>query len=105
LSLANTLYIQLELGAQVQDKMQFVRRIDPPTSAAAQLQGVMRQRYELSHMSTHYRNKFTAICDQLFPELVQVFHDLNLPTALAFRLDIVSFSKGASATRSPETQQ
>ena len=85
LSLANALYIQLELGAQVQDKMQLVRRIVPPTSAAAQLQGVMRHRYELSHMSTQYRNKLTAICDQLFPELVQVFHDPNLSTALAFR--------------------
>ena len=85
LSLANTLYTQLELGAQVRDKMQLVRRIVPPTSAAAQLQGVMRHRYELSHMSTQYRNKLTAICDQLFPELVQVFHDPNLPTALAFR--------------------
>ncbi|GCE02695.1 IS110 family transposase [Dictyobacter aurantiacus] len=85
LSLANALYTQLELGAQVQDKMQLVRRIEPPTSAAAQLQGVMRHRYELGHMSTQYRNKLTAICDQLFPELVQVFRDPNLPTALAFR--------------------
>jgi transposase len=85
LALANRLYTQLELGAQVQDKMQLVRRIVPPTSAAAQLQGIMRHRYELSHMSTQYRNKLTAICDQLFPELVQVFHDPNLPTALAFR--------------------
>ena len=85
LSLANVLYTQLELGAQVQDKRQLVRRIVPPSSAAAQLQGVMRHRYELSHMSTQYRNKLTAICDQLFPELVQVFHDPNRPTALAFR--------------------
>jgi hypothetical protein len=46
LSLANTLYTQLELGAQVRDKMQLVRRIVPPTSAAAQLQGVMRHRYD-----------------------------------------------------------
>jgi len=85
LALANTLYTQLELGAQVMDKMQLVRRIAPPTRAAAQLQSVMRHRYELSHMSTQYRNKLTAICDELFPELVQVFHDPNLSTALAFR--------------------
>ncbi len=39
----------------------------------------------LRHMSTQYRNKLTAICDQLFPELVQVFHDPNLPTALTMR--------------------
>lgn len=85
LRLANTLYTQLALGAQVADKMQLVRRAVPPTQAAAQLQGVMRHRYELSHAATHYRNKLTAICDELFPELVQVFHDPNLPTALLFR--------------------
>lgn len=61
LSLANALYTQLELGAQVGDKMQLVRRIAPPTSAAAQLQGVMRHRYKLSHMSTQYRNKLYEI--------------------------------------------
>jgi transposase len=85
LGLANTLYTQLELGAQVTDTMQLVRRIVSPIKAAAQLQGIMRHRYELSHMSTQYRNKLTAICDELFPELTQVFHDPNLPTALAFR--------------------
>jgi transposase len=46
LGLANTLYTQLELGAQVRDKMQLVRRIVPPTSAASQLQSVMRHRYD-----------------------------------------------------------
>lgn len=85
LSLANTLYTQLELGAQVRDKMQLVRRVVPPTKEAAQLQSVMRHRYELGHMSTQYRNKLTAICDELFPELVKIFRDPNLPTALAFR--------------------
>jgi len=85
LGLANTLYTQLALGAQVADKMQLVRRAVPPTKAAAQLQGVMRHRYELSHTATQYRNKLTAICDELFPELVQVFHDPNLLTALLLR--------------------
>jgi transposase len=85
LGLANTLYTQLALGAQMADKMQLVRRTVPPTPAAAQLQSLMQHRYELSHTSTQYRNKLTAICDELFPELVQVFHDPNLPTALHFR--------------------
>jgi transposase len=85
LGLANTLYTQLALGAQVADKMQLVRRALSPTKAAAQLQGVMRHRYELSHAATHYRHKLTAISDELFPELVQVFRDPNLPTALLLR--------------------
>jgi transposase len=85
LGLANTLYTQLALGAQVADKMQLVRRAVPPTKAAAQLRSLMQHRYELSHISTQYRNKLTSICDELFPELVQVFRDPNLPTALHFR--------------------
>ena len=85
LGLANRLYTQLELGAQVEDKMQLVRRTAPPTPAAAQLRGFMQHRYELSQQCTQLRNKLTAICDELFPEFTQVFHDPNREVALAFR--------------------
>lgn len=57
--------------------MQIVRQAVSPTKAAAQLQSLIQHRYELSHASTQYRNKLTAICDELFPELVQVFRDPN----------------------------
>ncbi len=85
LSLANQLYTQLELGAQVTDKLQVVRRTVPPSEAAAQLKGLMRHRYELMNESTQRRNKLTAICDELFPELTKVLKDPNLATALALR--------------------
>lgn len=85
LGLANRLYIQLELGAQVEEKMQLVRRAVQPTQAAMQLRGFMQHRYELSHQRTRLRNKLTAICDELFPEFTQIFHDPNLEVALAFR--------------------
>jgi transposase len=85
LGLANRLYTQLELGAQVADKMQLVRRTAPPTPAAAQLRSFMQHRYELSHQSTQLRNKLTAICDEIFPELTQIFRDPNREVALAFR--------------------
>ena len=85
LGLANRLYTQLELGAQVADKMQLVRRTAPPTPASAQLRGFMQHRYELSQQSTQLRNKLTAICDEIFPELTQIFHDPNREVALAFR--------------------
>ena len=85
LRLANLLYTQLELGAQVEDKMQLVRRAVAPTGAAAQLRGLIRHRYELSHHGTQLKNKLTAICDEIFPEFTQVFHDPNRPTALSFR--------------------
>ncbi len=85
LSLANRLYSQLELGAQVQDKMQLVRQALPATKAASQLKGLIQHRYELSHQSTQLKNKLTAICDELFPEFTQVFRDPNRQGALAFR--------------------
>ena len=85
LSLANRLYTQLDLGAQVEDKMQLVRRALPPTKAASQLKGLIQHRYELSHQCTQLRNKLTAICDELFPELVQIFRDPNREVALAYR--------------------
>ena len=44
LNLANTLYSQLELGIQVADKMQLVRRAVPPTKSAAQLKGLIQHR-------------------------------------------------------------
>src|SRR6266702_5910642 len=85
LGLANTLYNQLQLSIQVADKTHLVRRAEPPTAAAAQLKGLIRHRYELVRESTQRKNKLTAICDELFPEFVQILHDPNLPTALALR--------------------
>jgi transposase len=85
LGLANTLYTQLALGAQVADKMQLVRHAIPPTKAASQLRGLIQHRYELSHEKTQRRNKLTAICDELFPEFTQVFKDPNGETALCYR--------------------
>jgi transposase len=101
LILANTLYSQLELGAQVADKTQLIRRAVPPTPAAAQLRGLIRHRAELVRETTQRKNKLTAICDELFPEFTAILHDPNLPTALAFRetfptphaLALASFSK------------
>ena len=34
----------------------------------------MQHRYELSQQCTQLRNKLTAICDEIFPELTQIFH-------------------------------
>jgi transposase len=85
LGLANTLYTQLALGAQVAEKTQLVRLAVPPTKAAAQLKGLIQHRYELSHECTQRRNKLTSICDELFPEFTRIFRDPNLPSALAFR--------------------
>src|SRR5215471_10355790 len=85
LNLANTLYNQLALGIQVSDKTQLVRQAVPPTPAAAQLKGLIRHRYELVREATQRKNKLTAICDELFPELVRVVKDPNALVALTLR--------------------
>ncbi|MBO0793690.1 MAG: IS110 family transposase [Ktedonobacteraceae bacterium] len=85
LGLANHLYNQLALGVQVENKLQVIRRAVPPSEAAAQLKGLMRHRYELANESTQRKNKLTAICDELFPELTQVLKNPNSPTALDLR--------------------
>jgi transposase len=85
LMLANHLYSQLELGVQVPNKVQVVHRVAPPTPAAAQLKGLIRHHYELVRETTRRKNKLTAICDELFPELTQVIKDPNGHVALALR--------------------
>lgn len=85
LTLANQLYSQLELGVQVPNKLQLVRRVAPPTEAAAQLKGLIRHRYELTRESTQRRNKLTAICDEIFPEFTRILKDPNAQVALALR--------------------
>lgn len=85
LGLANQLYNQLEKGIQVGDPLQAVRRLVPPTDAAASLRGMVRHHYELVAESTQRKNKLTSICDELFPEFTRLLRNPNLPTALALR--------------------
>jgi transposase len=85
LNLANSLYSQLELGVQMADRLQLVRRALPPSEAASQLRGLIRHRYELIQESTQRKNKLRALSDELFPELTLICKDPNLPTALAIR--------------------
>ncbi len=57
----------------------------------------MRHRYELVSEATQRKNKLTSICDELFPELTQVFKNPNLPTALDLREQFSTPSAVASA--------
>src|SRR5690348_202587 len=62
LGLANQLYNQLEKGVQVDDPLQAVRQLAPPTAAAAQLRGMVHHHAELVAESTQRKNKLTSIC-------------------------------------------
>jgi transposase len=85
LRLANSLYAQLALGFQPSEKSQLIRQLAPATDAALQLQHYIQRRYEVVQSSTRTKNKLTAICDEIFPELTQVFKDPNGATALEIR--------------------
>lgn len=85
LGLANLLFNQLEKGVQVGDPLQAIRRLAPPTPAAAQLRSMVQHRQELIGESTRRTNKLTAICDEVFPELTRILKNPNLPTALMLR--------------------
>jgi Transposase IS116/IS110/IS902 family len=85
LGLANHLYNALEKGVQTADPLQAVRRLVPPTEAALQLQGMIHHRQELVAEQTQRQNKLTAICDEVFPELTQIYKNPNLPSAPALR--------------------
>lgn len=98
LGLANQLYNQLEKGIQVGDPLQAVRRLVPPSEAAACLRGMVRHHYELVAESTQRKNKLTAICDELFPEFTRLLHNPNLPTALALRSHFPTPADLATAT-------
>ena len=98
LNLANMLYNQLEKGIQVGDPLQAVRQLLPPTEAAAQLRGLVQHHAELVQESTQRKNKLTAICDELFPELTRLLRNPNLPTALALRSRFPTPTDLAAAT-------
>jgi len=83
--LANQLYNQLELHAQVADKKQVVRLALPSSGVARELRGLVGHRAELVREATQRKNKLTSICDQLFPEFTEVFKNPNRETALAIR--------------------
>jgi transposase len=69
----------------VGDPLQAVRRLAPPTEAAAQIRGMVHHRYELIAESTQRKNKLTAICDEVFPEFTVILKDPNGSTALSTR--------------------
>lgn len=84
-ALAVRLYTQIALAAPVVNEKDRVSRLVPPTPIAVKLGGLARHHYEVIKETTRRKNKLTAICDVLFPELTQIYKNPNLPSALALR--------------------
>jgi hypothetical protein len=56
-----------------------------PNETAKLLRGLVQHRQELVRETTRRKNKLTAIADEIFPELTQVYIDPNSPSALRLR--------------------
>lgn len=84
-ALAVLLYNQIERRILVADKRQIARRLVMPSETARLLRGLVQHRYELVHETVRRKNKLTAIADELFPELTQVYRDPNGASALQLR--------------------
>ena len=98
LSLAIHLYDQLEGKAHVINKKDLVRRMLPPTGAAAKLKGIMNHRQDLMSECTQRKNKLTAISDELFPEFTTIFTNPNGETALRYREEFPTPNAFATAS-------
>ena len=83
-AMAVLLYNQVELRVPLVDETERVHPIIL-ASKSASLRGLAQHRYELSHEVTRRKNKLKAICDELFPELTQVYKDPNTDSALNLR--------------------
>lgn len=85
LSLANHLYCQVVLGVQVDEPSARVHRVSQASPVAQRLRGLVHHRERLMREAVRRRNRLTAICDQLFPELCLVIKDVNCTSALLLR--------------------
>ncbi len=84
-ALAVLLYNQLERGILVAEKYQQARLLIAPSGSTQLLRGLVQHRSELVRERTRRKNKLVAICDELFPELAQVYLNPNNESALALR--------------------
>lgn len=92
------LYTQVGLAAPMIDETRRIYPVLPPSETAIKLRGLIQHRYELQREAVRRKNKLTAIADELFPELTQIFKDPNSPTALNLRTKFPTAAAIATAT-------
>ena len=84
-ALAALLYNQVGLHVINVDEKTRIAPLVAPGDTARQLRGLVQHRSELVHESTQRKNKLTALCDELFPEMTSIYADPNSPSALTMR--------------------
>ena len=83
--LAVLLYNQLERGVLATDKSEIAHHLSPPSESARLLHGLVQHRSEMIRARTAHKLKLIAICDEVFPELKNIYTDPISPSALALR--------------------
>lgn len=86
LSLAYRGFLQVGHKVLPENPKERLEQAVPPAPDILLLRPLARHRYEISQEITRRKQQLVAICDELFPELTQVFKDPNLPGARAIRL-------------------
>ena len=84
-SLVLLLHNQVGLRCAAIDEVNRVRRVDPPSPVAQRLRPLVQARFELTHEIVSMENRLTAIADEIFPELSELFVDPNAPSLLPIR--------------------
>lgn len=84
-ALATLLYNEVELHAPVVDEKLRIRPLVTPHPLARRMRGLVHHRDELARERTQRKNKLTAIGDELFPELPQIYKDPWSESVLALR--------------------
>ncbi len=84
-ALSVLLYNQVAMNIPVSDKTQRIARLATQSTVVRKLRGLVRHRYELVRECVQRKNKLTAICDEVFPELTQIYKNPNSDSALQLR--------------------
>lgn len=77
--LASALYNQVERGVFPHDESELARLLLAPDETVNRMRPLVQHREELVREETRAKNKLTAICDEILPELSSLYEDVNCP--------------------------
>jgi transposase len=84
-SLALMLHNQAGLGVSVLDEADRIHTVVAPSQEARALRPLVTHRYELTQATTRSENRLISIMDEVFPELADLWKDVNSISMLHLR--------------------
>ncbi len=97
-ALAVRLYNQVVLHIPITDESERIMPLRPPIPVAAQCRTLVGRRIDVMHALNRCGNRLTSICDQLFPELTEIYAAPNGASALNLRERFPTTQAVAEAT-------